>query len=204
MRLLHSAPSSRANRAVIQRLRSRAAGRATQPRPVAVRRTATRPRRTGTSTAHGVGYRVGLRSPGRIHNRQRRKRMNGMLIRAMIVSVFVAAVVALGTPAQASFRPASAHATHRAALVKTIKVTAKDFKFILSAKTAKRGIVIFKVTNLGATAHDFSIKGRTTRQISHGQSATLRVTFLRKGHYPYKCTVDSHASLGMKGVFTIT
>jgi uncharacterized cupredoxin-like copper-binding protein len=130
--------------------------------------------------------------------------MNGMLIRTMIVSVFAAAVVALGTPAQASLRRASAHATHSAALVTTIKVTAKSFKFTLSAKTAKRGIVIFKVTNTAAIQHDFSIKGRTTRKLSHGQSATLRVTFLRKGKYPYKCTVDSHASLGMKGVFTIT
>ena len=124
-----------------------------------------------------------------------------MLIRTMIVSVFVAAALALGIPAQASIRT---HATNRAALVTTIKVTAKSFKFVLSKKTAKRGIVIFKVTNTAAIQHDFSIKGRTTRKLSHGQSATLRVTFLRKGHYPYKCTVDSHASLGMKGVLTIT
>ena len=127
-----------------------------------------------------------------------------MLIRALIASVFVAVVLALGTPAQASLRPASAHATHRAALVTKIKVTAKSFKFVLSKKTAKRGIVIFKVTNTAAIQHDFSIKGRKTRKLSHGQSATLRVTFLRKGHYPYKCTVDHHASFGMKGVFTIT
>lgn len=127
-----------------------------------------------------------------------------MLIRTMIVSMFVAAVLAFGTPAHASLRRASAPATHRAALVTTIKVTAKDFKFILSKQTAKRGIVIFKVTNTAAIQHDFSIKGRTTRKLSHGQSATLRVTFLRKGHYPYKCTVDHHASLGMEGVFTIT
>ena len=127
-----------------------------------------------------------------------------MLIRTMIVSVFVAAVVALGTPAQASLRPASAHTSHRAALVTTIKVTAKSFKFILSKKTAKRGIVIFKVTNTAAIRHDFSIKGRTTKRLSHGQSATLRVTFLRKGRYLYECTVDSHASFGMKGVVTIT
>ena len=127
--------------------------------------------------------------------------MNRIMIRATIVSVFAASVVALGTPTQA---PASARATHRAALVKTIKVTAKNFKFILSAKTAKRGIVVFKVTNVGSVQHNFSIKGRTTRKLSHGQSATLRVSFLRKGHYPYKCTVDSHASFGMKGVFTIT
>jgi plastocyanin len=127
-----------------------------------------------------------------------------VLIRTMIVSVFVASALALGPSAQASFRPTSAQATHRSALVTTIKVTASSFKFTLSKKTAGRGIVIFKVTNTASIQHDFSIKGRTTRKLSHGQTATLRVTFLRKGHYPYKCTVDSHASLGMKGVFTIT
>ena len=127
--------------------------------------------------------------------------MNRNLIRAPIVSVFVACVLALGAPAQA---PASAKATHRASLVTTIKVTALDIKFKLSAKTARRGIVIFKVTNLGKLTHDFSIKGRTTRKLTHGQSATLRVTFLRKGHFTYKCTVDGHAAAGMKGVFTIT
>jgi uncharacterized cupredoxin-like copper-binding protein len=40
--------------------------------------------------------------------------------------------------------------------------------------------------------------------LSHGQSDTLRVTFLRKGTYPYKCTVPGHAAAGMRGVFTIT
>jgi uncharacterized cupredoxin-like copper-binding protein len=123
------------------------------------------------------------------------------MTRVAIASVFAASVVALGTPAQA---PASARATHRAMLVTKIKVVAKDIKFKLSAKTAKRGVVVFKVTNLGALKHDFSIKGRTTKKLSHGQSTTLRVTFLRKGRYPYKCTVDGHAEAGMKGIFTIT
>jgi uncharacterized cupredoxin-like copper-binding protein len=127
-----------------------------------------------------------------------------IIVRITIAAVTAATVAALGTSAQAGLRPVSAQASHRTALVTTIKVTAKDIKFVLSAKTAKRGIVIFKVTNIGALKHDFSIKGRTTRQLSHGQSATLRVTFLRKGPYPYKCTVDSHAAAGMKGVFTIT
>jgi uncharacterized cupredoxin-like copper-binding protein len=123
------------------------------------------------------------------------------MIRVTIVSMLAASVVALGTPIQA---PASAHTTDRSALVTKIKVTAKDIKFKLSAKTAKRGVVVFKVTNIGALKHNFHIKGRTTRKLSHGQSATLRVTFLRKGRYPYKCTVDGHAEAGMKGVFTIT
>ena len=64
--------------------------------------------------------------------------------------------------------------------------------------------VTVKVTNVGALQHDFQIKGRKTRLLSHGKSATLRVTFLRKGTYPYKCTVAGHAAAGMKGVFTIT
>ena len=127
--------------------------------------------------------------------------MNRIMIRAAIVSVFAVSFLAIATPAQA---PASARTTHRAALVTKINVTAVTFGFILSKKTAKRGIVIFKVTNIGRIQHDFSIKGRKTRKLSHGQSATLRVTFLRTGKYPYKCTVDHHASLGMKGVFTIT
>jgi plastocyanin len=84
-------------------------------------------------------------------------------------------------------------------------VTAKDtLRFVLSKKTARRGVVVFKVTNTGVLKHDFQIKGRKTRLLSHGQSATLRVTFLRKGHYPYKCTFPGHAAAGMKGVFTIT
>src|SRR6476659_1668565 len=37
------------------------------------------------------------------------------------------------------------------------------------------------VTNVGALKHDFSIRGRKTRLLSHGQSDTLRITFLRKG-----------------------
>jgi plastocyanin len=123
------------------------------------------------------------------------------LFRLTIVSVFAASVVALEAPGRA---PASARNTQRSALVTKIKVTAKDFKFVLSKKTAKRGVVVFTVTNLGPVKHDFHIKGRTTRKLSHGQSAVLRVTFLRKGSYPYKCTVDHHADLGMKGVFTIT
>ena len=64
--------------------------------------------------------------------------------------------------------------------------------------------MIFKVTNPASERHDFSIKGRTTRLLTTGQSATLRVTFRRKGRYPYKDTFDHHAQFGCHGVFTIT
>ena len=118
-----------------------------------------------------------------------------------IGAIAIVAIVAVATTAQARPRPATADAT---ALLARVNVAASEFKFVLSKKTARRGVVVFKVTNVGAVQHDFQISGRKTRLLSHGQSATLRVTFLRKGHYPYKCTVPGHAAAGMKGVFTIT
>ena len=79
-----------------------------------------------------------------------------------------------------------------------------DLKFVLSRKTARRGVVTFVVTNVGRLQHNFQISGRRTPLLSRGQSATLRVTFLRRGHFAYICTVPGHAAAGMKGVFTIT
>jgi uncharacterized cupredoxin-like copper-binding protein len=129
----------------------------------------------------------------------------GETMKAMMIgAVAAAAIVSAGAAAQAAQRPASTQSVHKAALLTKVSVTAKDLKFVLSKKTAKRGVVLFKVTNAGALRHDFKIKGRKTRLLSHGQSATLRITFLRKGHYPYQCTVAGHAAAGMKGVFTIT
>jgi uncharacterized cupredoxin-like copper-binding protein len=86
----------------------------------------------------------------------------------------------------------------------TVKVTTTNaFKFTLSTKSAPHGKVSFVVTNKGTIKHDFSIAGKKTIQLGHNKSATLTVT-LKKGKYPYKCTVDSHAAAGMKGVFTAT
>ena len=124
-------------------------------------------------------------------------------IRAMIASAFVAGVVAVGNPAQAGLLRASPHATPRATRVTTIKVSTHNSRYVLSAKTAPRGVVIFKVTNPASERHNFNIRGRTTPLLTTGQSATLRVTFRRKGRYPYKDTFDHHAQFGCRGVFTI-
>ena len=124
--------------------------------------------------------------------------------RVITVGVLAAVAISAGASAQASRLPARSQALSSTALLAQVKVSASEFRFVLSKKTAKRGVVTFKVTNVGAVSHDFEIRGRTTRMLSHGQSATLRVTFLRKGAYPYKCTVPGHAAAGMKGVFTIT
>ena len=126
-------------------------------------------------------------------------------MKAMIIGGLAAAAIASAGPAaQAGRQPATAHAPTRATLLARVNVAASEFKFVLSKKTAKRGIVVFRVTNVGTVQHDFKIKGRKTRLLSHGQTATLRVTFLRKGHYTYECTVPGHAAAGMKGVFTVT
>lgn len=90
-----------------------------------------------------------------------------------------------------------------AAKTTTVRVTAKDFAFVLSTKTVKHGRVTFVIKNAGRASHDFSIAGHASKTISPGGTTRLTVT-LARGRYPYKCTVDSHAELGMKGVLRVT
>jgi uncharacterized cupredoxin-like copper-binding protein len=125
-------------------------------------------------------------------------------MRVIVTAALLLAALTAGASAQAASRPERAGSAQATRLLKSVNVAASEFKFVLSTKTAKRGIVIFKVKNVGKISHDFSIDGRTTKMLAPGKSTTLRVVFLKKGHYPYKCTVPGHAASGMKGVFTIT
>ncbi len=111
-------------------------------------------------------------------------------------AVLIAALLTLGAAGTASAGPAAARAT-------TVRVTAKDFKFVLSRKTVPHGRVTFVMRNAGHTVHDFKIAGRTSKIIGPGKSTTLTVT-LKRGRYSYTCTVDSHVELGMKGVLRAT
>jgi uncharacterized cupredoxin-like copper-binding protein len=124
--------------------------------------------------------------------------------RILVVAALAGTIATPAATADISGQLSRPQAVERAALLARVTVSASEFKFVLSKKTARRGLVVFRVKNVGKVGHDFEIKGRKTRVLSPGQSATLRVTFLRKGHYPYKCTVPGHAAAGMKGVFTIT
>jgi uncharacterized cupredoxin-like copper-binding protein len=86
----------------------------------------------------------------------------------------------------------------------TIKVTATEFKFVLSKRSVPKGTtVIFKVTNKGKIEHDFKVNGKKTRLLKPGQSTTLRVVFNKKGKLVYLCTVKGHAAIGMKGTFGV-
>jgi len=130
---------------------------------------------------------------------------SAFVLTGFTICALVALAALSGSAAHAGLRPAAAHATHGAARARatTIAVSTHNSRYVLSAKTAPRGVVIFKVTNPASQPHDFTIKGRTTPLLTTGQSATLRVTFLRKGRYPYKDTFDHHASFGCRGVLTI-
>ena len=55
----------------------------------------------------------------------------------------------------------------RPALLTTINVTAgkpTEFHFILSKASAKRGIIVFKITNKGSIPHDFKFCSKKLRR----------------------------------------
>jgi uncharacterized cupredoxin-like copper-binding protein len=114
-------------------------------------------------------------------------------------------LIAAGAVAAAALAlTASSIAQPRSTSVATtvVKVKAKDFLFVLSKKTVLHGRVKFVVTNPSPAVHDFAIAGKKTKLIKPGKATTLTVV-LKKGKYPYKCTVDSHAKLGMKGILKV-
>jgi len=102
---------------------------------------------------------------------------------------------------------------------KVVTVTAGKptaFAFTLSTKTVTTGAVTFKVTNKGTLVHTFKVcssnkggsanscAGKGTPTIAVGKSATLNVTFAKKGTYEYLCTIAGHAAAGMKGDLKVT
>jgi uncharacterized cupredoxin-like copper-binding protein len=116
-------------------------------------------------------------------------------------SVFVVgAITALTVAVSGAFgTPAKATATN-------VAVTAgkpSEFKFTLSKKTVKKGVVVLKVTNRGMVKHDFKIAGKKTKALATGKSQTLRITFKKAGKYKYLCTLPGHAVAGMKGTLTV-
>jgi uncharacterized cupredoxin-like copper-binding protein len=104
----------------------------------------------------------------------------------------------------APFAIAAIGAGSSASKTVTIKVTATEFKFVLSKRSVPTGTtVIFKVTNKGKIEHDFKINGKKTKLLKPGQSTTLKVVFKKKGKLGYICTVPGHAKVGMKGTFGV-
>ena len=115
--------------------------------------------------------------------------------------VFLAAVAAL---AAVTVFSVVAYAGSNAARATSVSVSAKEFSFKLSRKSARHGKVTFKVVNKGSIKHDFKIAGKKTKLLGHNKSATLVVTLKKGKKYTYICTVPGHAAAGMKGTFKAT
>jgi plastocyanin len=110
----------------------------------------------------------------------------------------VAAVAVAGSGSAAATQPAAPTATK-------LTVTATEFKFKLSKPSVLKGIVMITLINNGKQAHDLLIKGvkPKSKYLGPGQKQTFKVTFVRAGRFPFLCTVDAHASKGMKGILKI-
>src|SRR3954451_14569349 len=120
-----------------------------------------------------------------------------------IRSVLTLAIVAIVALVMITF--GSAHAEPRAHASEIAdSVTGKEFTFKLATKSVARpGKVTFNFGNAGEMRHDFKINGKKTPLIKPGKTATLAVTFTKKGKYAYLCTVPGHAAAGMRGSFTV-
>ena len=128
-----------------------------------------------------------------------RRGANVVLFAALAVAGFAAGIFVPGGGASSN----ASHAASQSKATTHVTVTATDSKFRLSKRSAPTGTVIFTVTNKGKISHDFKIAGKKTPLLARGHSATLRVTFSKKGRYPYRSTVSGQAAAGMKGVFSM-
>jgi uncharacterized cupredoxin-like copper-binding protein len=116
----------------------------------------------------------------------------------ILVPATLAITAAAVTPIAVGASQPPAHAAKA-----SVSVTAKEFNFALRPTSAKAGSVTFTIRNAGKIDHDFKIAGKTTPKIKRGKSATLTVN-LKKGSYPYLCTLPGHAASGMKGTFKVS
>src|SRR6266404_4519618 len=120
--------------------------------------------------------------------------------------VCLAAVTLVGL---ASALPAAPErGTRQATVVNVIAGAPSEFKFSFRFPGKPGGVplgtVVFKVRNAGQLTHTFKVcsnpgavnanscAGKSTASIAPGKSASLTVTFKKKGTYEYLCTFPGH------------
>ncbi|MBI4295983.1 MAG: cupredoxin domain-containing protein [Chloroflexi bacterium] len=91
--------------------------------------------------------------------------------------------------------------------VQEIKVAMGDFYYNPGDVTVKSGKVRFVLTNVGATAHRFSIKTggtvtATSKNVGAGREGILEVD-LQAGTYKLGCTLGDHEARGSVGTLTV-
>jgi len=143
-----------------------------------------------------------------------RNSCRAVLISAVLLAFASAAFVAVA-PAAAASR------TNRSTVLNVLAGFPTEFKFAFRVPVGGKpgqvplGTVVFKVRNAGKLAHTFKVcsspgkitanscAGTGTATIAPGKTATLAITFKKKGTYEYLCTVPGHAAAGMKGPLTV-
>lgn len=90
----------------------------------------------------------------------------------------------------------------------TIAVEAKEYAFAPSTITVPAGPVTFSVKNAGNQEHEFEVfRGEAVvdeiEGIVPGLTKDLTIT-LEAGAYTFKCALNGHDQLGMKGTLTVT
>ena len=119
-----------------------------------------------------------------------------MTLRTTTATLALLPLAALGALALAPAAPAAASSK-----TITVKAVETNFHIALSQKKFSPGHYIFLAENKGSSTHALTITGpglkhATTKDISPGKSAKLKVT-LKKGKYDVFCPVPGHKALGM-------
>jgi uncharacterized cupredoxin-like copper-binding protein len=124
------------------------------------------------------------------------------MLQLTIRSVSALAAVTIAASAFAPVASASS-GSHTRTAATTVQVQGGEYFLKLGTKSiATPGKVTFVFSNVGHVQHDFKIDGKVTPLVSPGKKATLVVT-MKKGSFPYLCTVPGHAAAGMKGTLTV-
>ena len=85
-----------------------------------------------------------------------------------------------------------------------INVTLTEMKFRFAKLAARRGTIVFRLSNKGVVRHDMRIAGKRSPRIAPGRTITWRVAIAKAGRYRVVCTLPGHAAAGMRATFRVT
>jgi plastocyanin len=131
--------------------------------------------------------------------------------KAQDIAAYVAAVAAqpgqdTGALALAVQSVAQHVASERNGTVEIDADPTGQLRFVASSATATAGKVTLRMKNMSTVPHDIAIEGGGVSQtggvVSNGGVSTV-VASLKPGAYTFYCSVDGHATAGMKGTLTV-
>jgi len=89
--------------------------------------------------------------------------------------------------------------------VKEFAISAKNFSFVPSTMTVKKGDTVKITFKNDSGIHDFKIDefAVATKQLKTGESETVEFVADKTGAFEYYCSVGTHRQMGMKGTLTV-